>query len=556
MGVVDYIRYKMSRLSLKYDNRRLQNLFRIKRKQIHMDYGYDSDIDYSNQNCDVLAYVLIEGSGLSKMTSKSMYDLIQTCRKHNVHGLLYGSGDVNFKPTCDTLAPLPVKSLDCIQIHDYSDSHACVADDAARDDIRFFSGGLSSISFSDTLSFLEGHPNTNPNKKSQYVIISAEEEKAYCISVKTCDSQTAGLSDIPYLNLHLLSETIKDGASVKDCYDEMCNAVNCSIKDGHRMVIIGARLEDLERDILFESKCGFRTLNLLSQAMLDRPYSGQQLIIEKNPDNHNIPPLIDEVRIAVHAHVFYTNLLSEIIECTNRIPAPFDLILTTDSVFKKDEILRNVGSSRSRNVRVSVCENRGRDVAPFLFEMTKCHLLYDYICHIHTKKTEQTIFGDEWRKYLYDNLLPSEDGIKSILSMFESIAELGLVYPAPFFAISDNMWLPDPNQPMTLELLERMGLHTDISSRGMVYPAGTMFWIRAKALEPLIELDLSTQDFPPEGGQFDGTLAHAIERVLCYMVSLHGYTWVNCNVHEPVVNVGAAVVDWVFDKKEQVLGRK
>ena len=44
--------------------------------------------------------------------------------------------------------------------------------------------------------------------------------------------------------------------------------------------------------------------------------------------------------------------------------------------------------------------------------------------------------------------------------------------------------------------------------------AGTMFWVRRGALEPLRRLDLPLAAFPEEAGQQDGTLQHALERVL------------------------------------------
>ena len=46
------------------------------------------------------------------------------------------------------------------------------------------------------------------------------------------------------------------------------------------------------------------------------------------------------------------------------------------------------------------------------------------------------------------------------------------------------------------------------------FPAGSMFWARTDAIRPLLEAGLDWQDFPPEQGQTDGTLAHCIERML------------------------------------------
>ena len=50
-----------------------------------------------------------------------------------------------------------------------------------------------------------------------------------------------------------------------------------------------------------------------------------------------------------------------------------------------------------------------------------------------------------------------------------------------------------------------------------------MFWARVKAIEPLLKLGMKTSDFEEETGQIDGTLAHSIERSLCFIAEKEGY---------------------------------
>ena len=54
------------------------------------------------------------------------------------------------------------------------------------------------------------------------------------------------------------------------------------------------------------------------------------------------------------------------------------------------------------------------------------------------------------------------------------------------------------------------------------FPAGDMFWFRGRAIKPIVDMDLSAQEFEIEQGQVDGTLAHAIERMFPYFGSIAG----------------------------------
>ena len=57
----------------------------------------------------------------------------------------------------------------------------------------------------------------------------------------------------------------------------------------------------------------------------------------------------------------------------------------------------------------------------------------------------------------------------------------------------------------------------------ILFPAGDMLWMRTKAVEKLFRLNWSERDFPPEEGQVDCTIMHAIERLWLYIAKENGY---------------------------------
>ena len=77
------------------------------------------------------------------------------------------------------------------------------------------------------------------------------------------------------------------------------------------------------------------------------------------------------------------------------------------------------------------------------------------------------------------------------------------------------MSLSDPsvmhhNHPSVNRLSTMLGL----PRRPESFPAGSMFWGRAAAFTPLLDVEESLLDFEPELGRIDGTTAHALERLM------------------------------------------
>lgn len=167
-----------------------------------------------------------------------------------------------------------------------------------------------------------------------------------------------------------------------------------------------------------------------------------------------------------------------------------------------------------------VVENRGRDVLPFIKILP---LVYENQHHLllklHTKKSKHLKNGESWRNSLYDGLVFA-DGVSKKIEMFDQNPKLGVW-------TSDEHWAPmtmnfELNKDRVFEIGHKLSLPMDYILE-TPFPAGTMFFARTRALTPLLNLDVKDSDFEPEGGQLDGTLAHAIERAIPLCIMSAGY---------------------------------
>lgn len=227
--------------------------------------------------------------------------------------------------------------------------------------------------------------------------------------------------------------------------------------------------------------------------------------------------------IGVMAHVFYPDLLEELARELAHLPLPCTLMVSVvdeSARVRAEEALSRLPQVKVLHVRT--VPNRGRDIAPLLVTFRDDILALDLVCHVHTKKS---LYGGReqagWRQYLFGSLLGSVERLSWIFGMFEANPALGMVYPESYADVPlwGHTWLS--NVGWGRELAGRLGF--DIDTAGYLdFPAGSMFWARTQALRPLLELDLRTDSFPPEQGQVDGTLQHAVERMFCLVARHQG----------------------------------
>lgn len=236
-------------------------------------------------------------------------------------------------------------------------------------------------------------------------------------------------------------------------------------------------------------------------------------------------------KIAVFLHAYYPDLLPEIFYALNRLPGPFDLYLTTPHP-ELEKIFSRFAIPPQANLSLHVTPNRGRDIAPWLNAIPpEQHLSYDTALKLHTKKspTHTSEFGKRWREFLLQALLPSTGGIHQLLHALADDPELGLILPPwpPVLTLQrPSAYLGSAaDSALARQLLDQLRLTPPGETDQPIFSAGSMFYYRPAAIVPLLQAGLDYATFPKEPLPEEGTLAHAVERLIPYIAQSNGYTY-------------------------------
>ena len=103
----------------------------------------------------------------------------------------------------------------------------------------------------------------------------------------------------------------------------------------------------------------------------------------------------------------------------------------------------------------------------------------------------------------------------TILAAIKSDTDLGLVFPDDPGCLG---WTE--NRAHAEALAERLQIKK--LPQAINFPVGTMFWARQGALSNLYNLGLSWEDYPEEPLGYDGTILHAIERLIPQICMANG----------------------------------
>jgi len=283
--------------------------------------------------------------------------------------------------------------------------------------------------------------------------------------------------------------------------------------------------------------------------------------------NHSISnKLYDNVKVAMHIHVFYLDVFEKYLQKLSEISYKIDLFITTDTKDKEQQIIKLYEEKKIIHELkvIYIFKNIGRDILPWL---KIAHLFNEYnvVGHFHTKKTNwaDSWIGDSWIDEILISLIEPVD---KLINTFYECKNLGIIISDIPFCYKNQLvdtW--GGNKEIFNSLWNKMKCQKNLNAYELTYPVmsyGTMFWYRPNALKPLFELNLGEKDFPNEPFPIDGTIAHAIERLLIYIAWNENYDF-KIIIHSKLVTNSffykkciPSCSQPVLEDKKQILERK
>lgn len=218
--------------------------------------------------------------------------------------------------------------------------------------------------------------------------------------------------------------------------------------------------------------------------------------------------------VALHIHAYYIDSLPTFIQALTYNHVRPDLYISVRSQADLEQAQQDCAMYPVK-VDIRVVPNRGRDIGAFLTEFgPELVEQYEIIGHVHTKQSlfhTARDFITAWQEFLLVNLLGNQKYTMAdeIIAGMQHKPKIGIV-----FADDPNVADWGANQAYGQLLMQQMGFNPASLPKGSFkFPIGTMFWLRAEVLKPLVQLGLDWSDYPEEPLAQDGSILHALERV-------------------------------------------
>lgn len=247
------------------------------------------------------------------------------------------------------------------------------------------------------------------------------------------------------------------------------------------------------------------------------PYGQKQHLIQMKYDEafHQLSKPTQASQIAIVLHIYYDEVVSEIMDNIKELRAEADLFVSyCDHICgnKEQQLLAHIAQYYPQAIIIKI-PNHGRDIFPFTQWLRKGFLDgYKAVLKLHSKRSKHNIKGDYYRQALVSAITPPQLSLDEIESLLNN-ESWGLLIHEDFLIDSPRYWYD--NYYLTKNLLTKYNI--DINAHEFILAAGCIYWLSEAVVQKLSQIFYDAYDFELEDGQKDGTMAHAIERVVTYI---------------------------------------
>lgn len=233
--------------------------------------------------------------------------------------------------------------------------------------------------------------------------------------------------------------------------------------------------------------------------------------------------------VAVIANLYYPDTLERYFAYFDNVPNNIFIYIISSNNNTWKVIEEYIKKRSQKHLQLIKKKNRGRDISALLIASRSIVEKYKIICFVHDKKTAVDYLEkdtEDWILNLWGNTLNSEGYIYNILNIFHIESNIGLLAPPPPIGEYMTAWYRNAwcnNYDNTRQLAKELNLNCEIDQNISPMTLGTVFWARTEAIKKLYLKKWKYEDFDDEPLAGDGTISHAIERILAYVVQDSGY---------------------------------
>lgn len=264
-------------------------------------------------------------------------------------------------------------------------------------------------------------------------------------------------------------------------------------------------------------------------------------MVEKKNDTHILQGRCKGERkketgnVAIAVNLYYEESMHSYLKYLSGVPSEIDVYIFSSNLNVLEELKDKY--SNSTNIFILKKENRGRDISALLVAFKSYMNRYDYICFLHDKKEKYDLLAEDvefWRENLWENMIFSESYIWNAIDLMRDEHYGVLLPPKPVGKYLDTMYVDcwRENYDNVVLLAQQLGLKLPIDREDTdVLAIGTVFWCNVGALKKLFSYEWTYEDFMDEPLPYDGTISHAIERIVGFVALDAGYkvgTIMNC----------------------------